>query len=105
MPIPNKKSGETENEYIGRCMEAIGDEYPQEQALAICYGKFRENMKRKNEQSSVLERINQFKKNYEGVNLLEDGSVDMKAPCWDGYEQYGTKIVDGREVPNCIPID
>ena len=30
---------------------------------------------------------------------------EMKAPCWDGYEQYGTKIVDGREVPNCIPIE
>jgi hypothetical protein len=28
----------------------------------------------------------------------------MKEPCWNGYEQYGTKIVDGREVPNCIPI-
>ncbi len=42
---------------------------------------------------------------YKGINLLEDGSVDLKAPCWDGYEQYGTKILDGREVPNCIPIE
>ena len=25
-------------------------------------------------------------------------------PCWAGYEQYGTKEVDGKEVPNCIPI-
>jgi hypothetical protein len=24
-------------------------------------------------------------------------------PCWEGYEPYGTKIVDGREVPNCVP--
>jgi hypothetical protein len=24
--------------------------------------------------------------------------------CWEGYEPYGTKIVDGREVPNCVPI-
>ena len=32
-------------------------------------------------------------------------SFDMEPnPCWEGYEQYGTKIVDGREVPNCIPI-
>ena len=29
---------------------------------------------------------------------------ELKAPCWDGYEQYGTKIKDGKEVPNCIPI-
>lgn len=25
-------------------------------------------------------------------------------PCEDGYEAYGTKIKDGREVPNCVPI-
>ena len=25
-------------------------------------------------------------------------------PCWEGYERVGTKIVDGREVPNCVPI-
>lgn len=24
-------------------------------------------------------------------------------PCWDGYEQYGTKKKNGKEVPNCIP--
>lgn len=33
-------------------------------------------------------------------------SADLKKPCWDGYEQYGTKIdEDGNEVPNCIPIE
>ena len=26
-------------------------------------------------------------------------------PCWEGYEAYGTKIVDGKEVPNCIPVE
>jgi len=25
-------------------------------------------------------------------------------PCWEGYEAIGTKMVDGREVPNCVPI-
>lgn len=24
--------------------------------------------------------------------------------CWEGYVQVGTKIVDGREVPNCVPV-
>ena len=85
MPIP-KPSGESQRDYISKCMSAIGDEYPQEQALAICYNTYREE-------------------NFKGVNLTPNGKVDMKAPCWDGYEQYGTKIVDGREVPNCIPID
>jgi len=83
MPIP-KPSGETQKEYISKCMSAIGDEYPQDQSLAICYDTWREE-------------------NFKGINLVL-GKVDMKEPCWDGYEQYGTKIVDGREVPNCIPI-
>lgn len=84
MPIPTP-SGESQKEYISKCMSAIGDEYDREQALAICYDTYREE-------------------NFKGINLVL-GKVDMKEPCWDGYEQYGTKIVDGREVPNCIPID
>lgn len=44
----------------------------------------------------------------------EDGKIwympcqdhtDLKAPCWDGYEQIGTKIKDGKEVPNCVPLN
>ena len=26
-------------------------------------------------------------------------------PCWDGYQQIGMKDKDGREVPNCVPVD
>lgn len=29
---------------------------------------------------------------------------EMENPCWEGYEPYGTKEVDGKEVPNCVPI-
>ena len=31
-----------------------------------------------------------------------ENHTELKEPCWDGYEQYGTKIKDGREVPNCV---
>ena len=24
-------------------------------------------------------------------------------PCWDGYEQVGTKTKGGKTVPNCVP--
>lgn len=24
-------------------------------------------------------------------------------PCWKGYRQVGTKMKNGREVPNCVP--
>ena len=30
---------------------------------------------------------------------FEDGE-----PCWEGYEMVGMKEVDGRRVPNCVPI-
>ena len=37
------------------------------------------------------------------IKLLE--LLDEKAPCWKGYKQIGMKNKDGREVPNCVPID
>jgi len=41
-PVPSPSSDEDENAFIGRCMKEIGGEYDQEQALAICYSKWRE---------------------------------------------------------------
>jgi hypothetical protein len=39
MPIPKRKSGEVEQDFIGRCAsKLIGEEgYEREQAVAICY--------------------------------------------------------------------
>jgi hypothetical protein len=39
----------------------------------------------------------------------ELGSIGQKFAgledaCWEGYEAIGTKILDGKEVPNCVPI-
>lgn len=28
----------------------------------------------------------------------------LEDACWEGYEAIGTKMVDGKEVPNCVPI-
>lgn len=28
----------------------------------------------------------------------------MGNPCWKGYKAIGTKMKNGREVPNCVPI-
>ena len=33
-----------------------------------------------------------------------DEATDLKKPCQAGYEQYGMKTKDGKQVPNCIPI-
>jgi len=37
-----------------------------------------------------------------GVKLSD---VDLKKPCYDGYEMIGFKIKNGRKVPNCVPIE
>lgn len=35
----------------------------------------------------------------------DDGEYfSLEDACWEGYEAIGTKIVDGKEVPNCVPI-
>jgi hypothetical protein len=34
------------------------------------------------------------------IPLKED-----KGPCWKGYQQIGMKDKDGRQVPNCVPVD
>lgn len=33
---------------------------------------------------------------------LEKGPDD---PCWEDYVQVGTKMVDGKELPNCVPLE
>ena len=30
--------------------------------------------------------------------------INLKKPCYDGYEMIGTKTKNGKEVPNCVPI-
>jgi hypothetical protein len=39
----------------------------------------------------------------DGGPIIEEKFIEPN-PCWEGYEAYGTKIIDGREVPNCVPI-
>ena len=35
---------------------------------------------------------------------VEEGLEDAKDnPCWRGYHPVGTKMKDGKEVPNCVP--
>jgi DNA-directed RNA polymerase subunit RPC12/RpoP len=37
------------------------------------------------------------------IKLLE--LLSEKSPCWKGYKQIGMKDKDGRQVPNCVPIN
>ncbi len=54
-----------------------------------------------------IEMIRNIRLELSGVKInkfepLEKGEND---PCWENYVQVGTKIVDGREVPNCVPLE
>ena len=106
MPI-KPSSSESEQEFISRCIsEEVKAGYEQSQAAAICYSKWdrKELSKQKfgDPQKRVQAKLN-FERKYEGINLapLEKGPND---PCYKDYVQIGTKDMDGREVPNCVPL-
>jgi len=104
MPIPNPTSGQSEEEYIGKCISEIIDEYGQEQAAAICYATYRkESMSKiKDTTAKVMARV-AYDTDFRGINLLaEEGGLENA--CWDGWEAIGTKDLDGKTVPNCVPI-
>ena len=102
MPV-NVNKGESESEFISRCIgEEIGAGYESEQAAAICYSYWdKENMKKVTDTTSKVMAKVAYDTKFRGINLMAEADED---PCWDGYEQYGTKDMGGREVPNCIPI-
>ena len=99
MPI-KPKSGERRDDFISRCISTeIEAGYSQEVAGAICYTKWKEEKMKKSNQrvAAKIQNISKFK----GINLNFTGEVNMEEPCWENYIQIGTKIVDGREVPDC----
>jgi hypothetical protein len=105
MPI-KPTAGEDKETFISRCIsEEVGAGYEQAQAAAICISTYdRENMKKiKATDKKVMARV-KYDTDFRGINLapLEKGPND---PCWENYVQVGTKVVDGREVPNCVPLN
>jgi len=48
--------------------------------------------------------IRRIKLELSGVKSTKMEEGGLENACWDGYEPIGTKILDGREVPNCVPI-
>jgi len=95
MPIPKPTSGESQNEYVGRCMHEIASEYDtNEQAVAICISTYQRGTMSKSTQERVADKL-------AGVHLL----AGLEDACWEGYIAIGTKEKDGREVPNCVPAD
>jgi hypothetical protein len=50
---------------------------------------------------SVFLRLTEESK-YKAINLAEDQGLE--GACWEGYEAIGMKELDGKMVPNCVPV-
>jgi hypothetical protein len=46
-------------------------------------------------------RLNNFKVSY--TDKMAEGE-GLEGACWEGYEPIGMKELDGKMVPNCVPI-
>jgi hypothetical protein len=42
---------------------------------------------------------------YESDNEEEDKWDNIQKACWTGYKQVGMKDKNGKQVPNCVPIE
>jgi hypothetical protein len=101
MPV-NIKSGESEEQFISRCIgEEVSAGKEQDQAAAICYSYWRKDKmsKIKDTAAKVMAKV-AYDTDFKGIKLADDG---LEGACWEGYIAIGTKMLDGREVPNCVP--
>ena len=102
MPV-KPTSSENEQDFIGRCMSEEKDSFPdQAQRYAVCKSKWDvENMSKLTDTSAKVMAKIVYNEKFKGINLQAAGLEDA---CWEGWEAIGTKMLDGREVPNCVPI-
>jgi hypothetical protein len=97
MPVKPTAS-ENESDFIGRCMSEEKESFPdQAQRYAVCKSKWDKSTmsKIKSTDKKVMARV-AYDTKFEGINLGENSSA-----CWENYIQVGTKMLDGREVPDC----
>jgi hypothetical protein len=100
MPVDKPKAGETEEQYLKYCIPAeIEAGYEMEQATAMCYSTYR-NATKMGTERLVTSKMRELA--YRGINLAE--GEGLEGACWEGWEAIGTKELDGRTVPNCVPI-
>lgn len=103
MPVDKPKPGETRDKYLQYCIPAeIKAGYEVEQAAAICISYYDKDKMSKitDTMGKVMARV-AYDTKFRGIKLADDG---LEGACWEGYEAIGTKMLDGREVPNCVPI-
>lgn len=101
--IDKPKAGESRDNYLSYCIPIeVGAGKEVDQAAAICNSYYdKDKMGRIKDTSSKVMASVVYNSKYRGINLQAAGLEDA---CWEGYEPIGTKDMDGREVPNCVPI-
>lgn len=58
------------------------------------------------EEITVFENENLFLDEPKRNNMFQPGSNNaLKESCWKGYKQIGMKEKNGKEVPNCVPVN
>lgn len=105
MPVKPTAS-ESEDQFIGRCMSEEKDSFPDEtQRYAVCKSKWDiSNMSKiKDTASKVMAKI-AYNTKFEGINLAAPLVKGPNDPCYADYVQIGTKDLDGKSVPNCVPL-
>jgi len=76
------RGGESEADFIGRCIPVLkGEGMEEDQAIAVCYSY------------------------WEGEECEDCEAFDLDGACWPGYEAIGVKQLNGRTVPNCVPVE
>jgi hypothetical protein len=102
MPLDPPKSGESKSDYLNYCIPIeIASGKEQDQATAICISYYdKDNMSKISNTSEKVMAAVAYNTKFRGINLL----AGLEDSCWDGYEAIGTKEMDGKIVPNCVPI-
>ena len=101
MPVDPPKAGESRDKYLEYCIPIeIKSGKASDVSAAICNSYYdRDKMSKIKYTSEKVMASVTYNTKFRGINLKDAGD-----PCTEGYEQYGMKDMDGREVPNCIPI-
>jgi hypothetical protein len=111
MPIPSRKKGEPEQDFIGRCISSIIDEYGQEQAAAICYTKSTEKMSKTDQEelfviqprksegrgSYITRCSNNSKMKNQFPNMKERLGFCLNS--FNAYYKYWSRLEEFNEVP------
>lgn len=95
MPIQPPRSGETEEQFVQRCIPIeIGAGKSPEVAAGICYNIYQNRNMKKTTQQIVNQKLADINKKEELIS---------PNPCRSGYIAIGLKPKGGRMVPNCVP--